>query len=226
MTNDEIEQKILDFKVRSLKICDRIEPGVGRIYTTPDGIEYPSVTTILSAVSDHTWLEKWRKAVGNDVADQITKDAAERGTAMHHIIEEYLLKHDTSQYINSNGYPLYRSLLIYLRKIEPFSLELPVWSNHLKIAGRIDCVGLYENKLSIIDFKSSRKEKQADQIENYFLQCTLYALLLYELLGLECKQIVVIIGSNNGFPQIFKRETRDYVKNAVNAVRRYYTTIN
>ena len=226
MTDDEIEQKIANFKLQSLKISDRIESGVGRIYTTPDGIEYPSVTTVLSAVSDKSWLEEWRKAVGNEIADKITKDSCDRGTAMHQIIEEYLLKNNTSQYANSDGYPLFRSLLIYLRKVKPFTLELPVWSNHLKIAGRVDCIGLYENKLSVIDFKSSRKEKRAEDIEHYFLQCTLYALSAFELLDIECKQIVVLIGSNDGFPQVFKRETRDYVQNAISAVRRYYTTIN
>lgn len=221
----EIEQKLLNFKVQSQKISDRIESG-RRIYTTPDGMEYPSVTTILSAVSDKSWLEGWRKAVGNDVADKITKESCARGTAMHNIIEQHLLNQDVSQFIDSPGYPLFRSLLIYLRKIKPISLELPVWSNNLKIAGRVDCIGLYENKLSIIDFKSSRKEKQADQIEHYFLQCTLYALSLFELLDIECKQIVILISSNEGFPQVFKRETRDYVQTAINTVRHYYTTFN
>ncbi len=218
----EIEQKLLDFRVQSQKIRDRIESG-RRIYTTPDGMEYPSVTTILSAVSDKSGLDNWRKAVGNDVADKITKESCDRGTAMHTIIEQHLLKHDISQFINSPGYPLYRSLLIYLRKIKPLSLELPVWSNNLKIAGRVDCIGLYENKLSIIDFKSSRKEKQANQIEHYFLQCTLYALSLFELLDIECKQIVILISSNEGFPQVFKRETRDYVQNAINTVKMFYS---
>ena len=226
LSENEIKHKLLQFKEQSLNIRDRIESGKGRIYTTPDGIEYPSVTTVLSAVSDKSWLEEWRKAVGNEIADKITKESCDRGTAMHHIIEEYLLKNNTSQYANSNGYPLFRSLLIYLRKVKPYSLELPVWSNRLKIAGRVDCIGLYENKLSVIDFKSSRKEKQADQIEHYFLQCTLYALSLFELLDIECKQIVILLSSNDGFPQVFKRETRDYVQTAINTVKHYYATIN
>jgi ATP-dependent exoDNAse (exonuclease V) beta subunit len=226
MDFSEAVKIIEEFKEQSCLVRDRIEPGRGRIYTTPSGIEYPSVTTVLAAVSDASWLEEWRKAVGRDVADKITKEAAARGTSMHEIIEKHLLGQDVSADKDASGYPLYRSLLIYLRKVEPISLELPVWSNRLKIAGRIDCVGLYENKLSIIDFKSSRKEKRAEQIDNYFLQCTLYALAIYELLHIECKQIVVLISSNAGFPQVFKRETRNYVKNAINVVGNYYSTIN
>jgi genome maintenance exonuclease 1 len=216
------ESRLKEFETRAKAVSDRIESGVGRIYTTPDGKEYVSVTTVLSAVSDKSWLEEWRKAVGADVADKITRDAAARGTSMHDIIERHFLGKLREEDRGTSGWNLYRSLLIYLRKVTPLSLELPLWSDRLRIAGRTDCIGVYEGRVSIIDFKSSRREKRAENINDYFLQCTLYALMLYELLDIECKQIVVLIGSDEGFPQVFKRETRNYVEEAISVVKRYY----
>jgi genome maintenance exonuclease 1 len=211
-----------EFKAQAKLVSDRIDPAIGRIYTTPQGNEYASVTTVLSAVSDKSWLEEWRKAVGTDVANQITRNATARGSSLHDIIERHFQGKLTNEDRQASGWKLYRSLLIYLKKVTPLSLELPLWSDNLRIAGRTDCIGIYEDRLSIIDFKSSRREKQAEKINDYFLQCTLYALMLYELLGIECKQIVVLVSSDEGFPQVFKRETRIYVKEAINAVRRYH----
>lgn len=217
-----LESRLKEFENQAKRVRDRIDSAVGRIYTTPDGKEYVSVTTVLSAVSDKSWLEEWRKTVGEEVAEQITLDAASRGTSMHGIIERHYCGKLLDKDRHASGWKLYKSLLIYLKKITPLSLEMPLWSDNLRIAGRTDCVGFYENKLSVIDFKSSRREKQAEKINNYFLQCTLYALMLYELLGIECKQIVVLIGSDEGFPQVFKRETRTYIKEAISVVKRYH----
>lgn len=221
MSITQHELLLQEFEAQAKLVNDRIDPTVGRIYTTPQGNEYASVTTVLSAVSDKSWLEEWRKAVGTNVADQITRDSAARGSSMHDIIERHYLGKLVEADRQASGWKLYRSLLIYLKKVTPLSLELPLWSDNLRIAGRTDCIGIYEDRLSIIDFKSSRREKQAEKINDYFLQCTLYALMLYELLGIECRQIVVLVGSDEGFPQVFKRETRVYVKEAIDAVRRY-----
>jgi ATP-dependent exoDNAse (exonuclease V) beta subunit len=218
------ESRLKEFEAQAKLVRDRIDPSIGRIYTVPSGKKYVSVTTVLSAVADKSWLQEWRKAVGEDVADQITRDAANRGSSLHNIIERHYRGELLDIDRHSSGWNLYKSLLIYLKKIKPLSLELPLWSDHLRIAGRTDCIGIYEDRLSIIDFKSSRREKREEEINDYFLQCTLYAMMLYELLGIECKQIVVLIGSEKGFPQVFKRETRTYVKEAVDAVKRYYTS--
>lgn len=219
---EQLKFRLKEFENQAKQVRDRIDPAVGRIYTIPNGREYVSVTTVLSAISDKSWLEEWRKAVGKDVADQITRDAAARGSSLHGIIERHFLGKLVEEDRQASGWKLYRSLLIYLKKITPISLELPLWSDNLRIAGRTDCVGIYEDRLSIIDFKSSRREKQAEKINDYFLQCTLYALMLFEQLGIECKQIVVLVGSDEGFPQVFKRETRIYGREAVDAVKRYH----
>jgi genome maintenance exonuclease 1 len=219
----ECKIKLKNFESQAKAIRDRIELTIGRIYITPEGKEYVSVTTVLSAVSDKTWLEEWKKRVGEDVANRITQEAAARGSSLHDIIERHFKGNLNKEDQAASGWKLYKSLLIHLNKIEPLSLELPLWSDHLRVAGRTDCVGIYEGKLSIIDFKSSRREKREEEINNYFLQCALYALMLYELLGIECKQIVVLIGNDNGFPQEFKRKTRTHAREAIEAVRRYYS---
>jgi len=220
-----VDEKLIirDFEAKYLNtISDEIIPGIGRLYKTPDGSKYPSVTTVLSAMSDNTWLDDWREAIGEKHANEITKNACLRGTSMHHLLEKHLLNEELDK--EELGWWFYKQLLIYVNKIEYYAVELPLWSDQLKIAGRVDCIGLYENKLSIIDFKTSKKSKRATDIENYFLQCTIYALMLFELTGVFSKNIIVLIATEEGVPQVFRRKTLDYAKQAVLVIRKYHSS--
>jgi len=180
-----------------------------RLYTTPDGNKYPSVTTILSKMTDKTWLDDWRKKVGSSEADRITKESTELGSNMHKLLEHHLNGDFHLISTNDIAIELYRNLLIYMKKVEAISLELPLYSDVLKIAGRTDCIGYYQGVLSIIDFKSARREKKAEDIESYFLQCCFYAMMLYEVTGISCTQLVVLISVRGGLPQVFKRKIDD-----------------
>ena len=216
-------EKICLFNKQNInKITDEIVPDIGRLYKTPEGNKYPSVTTILGAMSDNSWLDDWIDAIGEERANEITNKACLRGTSMHHLLEKHLLNEELDK--EAVGYWFYRQLLIYVKKIDCYVVEIPLWSDKLHVAGRADCIGLYDNVLSIIDFKTSKKAKHAKDIENYFLQCTIYALMLYELTGVFCYNIVVLIATEEGVPQVFKRKTLDYAKHAVVTIKKYHSS--
>lgn len=217
------KEKIIQFQtVYRNKITDEVIPGVGRLYKIDNLLVFPSVTTVLGAMSDTEWLDNWKQEIGEERANEITHNACLRGSSMHHLIENHLLNKELDK--QEVGYWFYRQLLIYVNKIEYYAVEIPLWSDKLKIAGRADCIGLYENELSIIDFKTSRKSKHAKDIENYFLQCTIYALMLYELVGILCPNIIVLIATEEGFPLVFKRKTLDYAKQAVTLIKKYHSS--
>ena len=192
----------------------------GRVYDTPEG-SFPSVTTVLSKMSDKSGLDEWVKRVGKEEADRIRDEAAARGTEMHRMIEaRFFGEHvDTD---NDIARRLYQSLDLQLNALKPEAIEIPLYSKTLRVAGRTDCIGFYDGELSIVDFKTSRREKKKEWVHDYFLQATLYALMAYELYELECKQIVILIAVEEGFPQVFKERVGTYAKEAISIVRRYH----
>lgn len=171
-----------------------------RLYLTPDGNKVPSVTTILSKTKSKeamAGLQKWKDFVGEEKAQQVVTEAAGVGTAMHKKLEEYCLgtlktpgsnivqqvSHNMAQTIITNG-------LVHMN--ECWGVEVPLYVPGL-YAGTTDCLGLWKNKPSIIDFKQTNKPKKIEYIEDYFLQLTAYALAHNEVHGTDIKQGVVLM---------------------------------
>lgn len=183
----------------------------GRHYNTPEG-KYPSVTTVLSILSEES-IAAWRKRVGEDEAEKIGYRARTRGTAVHSIIERYL---DNDIEYDKDVMP---DVLSTFKDVQPIldehiseilGLEAPLYSKHLKLAGRVDCVGVFDNKLSIIDFKTSRKIKKKEWIHNYFAQASAYAIMFEERTGIPVPQLVIIIAVDNEQPQVFVEKRDDW----------------
>lgn len=217
---DLIKSKIADY-VGASNISESLTPGGGRTYEVPDGSRYPSVTTVLSAMQDKTWLKEWKARVGEEKAKEITTKACSRGTSMHSLIESSFKGEPLDK--EASGYRLYKQLRIYLKNIDPLGLEVPLWSHRLKIAGRTDCIGYYKGKLSIIDYKTSRREKSSEHILNYFHQSTIYSMMALERLQIEAKQIVILIGVDDGLPQEFIRNVKDYIHEVIGIVDSYHS---
>jgi len=195
-----------------------------RWYTTPSGTKYPSITTVLSD-KPKPYLEAWRQSLGPKKADTETARCATRGTAVHLLAEKYLnneegfLKGEKPEYIR-----LFNQIKLRLNKIDNIrAQEIPMYSDKLTLAGRVDCVGEYEGTLSIIDFKTSNSNKDADMIEDYFLQCTAYAIMYHELFGEAIEDIVIIIAVEKGMmPLVFKRKIDDYVVPLLERINTFY----
>lgn len=195
-----------------------------RYYTTPEGNKYPSVTTMLGHFGKKQ-INEWRKRIGEENANQISKAAASRGTKLHNIIEKYLGNEDM-QITDASQMELFKSCIMYLNNIDNIRLqEKYLYSNYLRLAGTVDCIADYENKLSVIDFKTSSRPKQYNQIESYFLQTTAYAIMFEECYRIPVSRIVIIIAVENDYPQVF-REKRDNFAKKLLEYRDEYERVN
>ena len=188
----------------------------GRVYETPEGNHYPSVTTVLSNRPEKKKsLAEWRKRVGEKKATEISTQAARRGTSVHRLVEDYLVdlkEPDLSEMPSavSSFKSIRKSLDANLEVIR--GIEVPLYSNRLKLAGRCDCVGQWSGKNSIIDFKTSKKLKKEEWIEEYFLQCTAYSLMFEERTGIVTEGIVVLISVDDyNDPQVFMKSRNGYI---------------
>ena len=197
---------------------ERVNIDGVRHYATPDGKKYKSVTTILGEKTDKTALLEWRKRVGEEEANKISTQAANRGTAIHNIAEHYLL--------NQESYPkgVMPTNIDTFKKLRPlideniskiYGIEYYLYSHELKTAGATDCIADWNGIPSVIDFKTSRKLKKEEWIENYFLQATCYAMMAEELLHewqFKVPQIVIMIAVDHEEPQVFVRDKQHYIE--------------
>ena len=190
-----------------------------RVYETPQGKYYPSITTILSIRNKKSLME-WRKKVGDDVANYIARTAANRGTKVHHMCEDYLnnfpvdwpdkWKEHEKKFL---PFCLFKQLENkVLQKIDNIrSQECALFSNKYRVAGRVDCIAEYDGKLSIIDFKTSTKERNDEWNENYYIQASAYAEMFEEQTGTPIEQIVILVVTEDGAVQEFVKEKYDYI---------------
>lgn len=215
---EHVKLSELDFEIK------QVNSENGRKYVTPSGKAYPSVTTVLSSYNKQAILE-WRQRVGDKEANRISSQASRRGTAMHSYCEKYLLNEMTAMKLRSmlpNVKQLFRQLTPHLDANigKVYCLEKSLYSDILQIAGQVDCIAEWEGKLSVIDFKTASKYKKEENIQNYFMQCTAYALMFEHLTGIVIDQIVVAIAVEEGdIPQFFIKEKNKYVDNLLEYVR-------
>ena len=197
-----------------------------RIYRTPEGKIYPSVTTVLGEmVEKGEGFLKWKERVGPEEAKRVAGVAATRGKAVHDMVEK-LLKgaSDPTEGHNIINVDLFKKIRPHLEKHlgTVYGVELPLYSNVLKTAGRTDLIGTWDEDLSIIDIKTSTNAKKEEWIINYFMQETTYACCLLENYKLPAKKIVTLITNLYDDPQIFVHRTDEYLKQVINIFREYY----
>lgn len=188
---------------------ERIDSKSGRVYQTPTGRAYPSVTSVLGLLGKAEILE-WRKRVGEEEANRVSARAARRGTAIHALCENYLLNKD----VNPGPFDLetFNSIKPFLDKINNVHcLETQLYSDHLQVAGTVDCIAEYEGRLSIIDFKTSKRVKTRDDIHGYFYQTSAYAVMFEERTGIPVDTLVVIMSVDDEKPLIFKEKRDDWI---------------
>jgi genome maintenance exonuclease 1 len=205
------------------KIESQTFPDGKRYYVTPEGKKLPSVTTVVGAQKKQAIME-WRRRVGEEVANKISKHATSRGTNMHTLCEYYLNNEPKPPgVVMPDAKEMFISIKPYLDKINNIHYqEVGLWSSQLGLAGRVDCIGEYEGKLSVIDFKTSKKIKNRNDILDYFWQCTAYALMYEELIGQPIDDLVIIMAVDNEQPMIFKEKTQDHIEGLVKAIDYYH----
>jgi genome maintenance exonuclease 1 len=197
----------------------------GRLYATPTGEKYKSITTVLGNHNKQAIME-WRERVGAEEANKISTKAATRGTKVHKICEDYI-NNEIPELKMQMMMPDLKEMFFKIKPIideklgDVYSQEQALYSHKLKIAGRVDLIGMWDGKLSVIDFKTSAKQKEESYIQNYFMQCTAYALMFSELTGMWIDDIVVLIATGEGEAQLFERQIHDYRKPLMEYIDKY-----
>jgi genome maintenance exonuclease 1 len=192
-----------------------------RFYLTPTGT-YPSITTVLGVRKEKkAGLQAWRNRVGNDVANHIMRTAASRGTAVHHMCEDFLNNKDVVKEEQSFlPWCLFSQLKPTLEKSinNIYAQECGLWSEKYRVAGRVDCIGEWNGVPSIIDFKTSRSERKDDYNFEYYMQASAYAEMFEERTGIEINQIVILVVTEDGLVQEFVKDKKDYLQDLVDTI--------
>ena len=191
-----------------------------RFYAVEDK-HYPSITTVLGAIPK-PGLIKWRKSVGEEAARWEMNRAARRGSATHTLVEQYL-KGETPSIRDVLHLGMFRLLKPYLDQVDNIhALEQIMYSNKLTVAGQVDCIAEYNGKLSVIDFKTANKERVDSWNENYYIQCTAYAIMYEELFGTQIEQIVILQAGEDGSCNAFVKNKADYEEKLGDAIKGFY----
>ena len=197
--------------VGDFEIPERVEKNGIRYYATPDGNHYPSITSVLSQ-QENLGLKAWKEKVGEKEAKRISQESAHIGTSVHQLAEFYLsnyiikLENEDKKIVDT--FNRLRFLLGNINNI--VGLEIPLFSDVLRIAGTVDCIAEYNGRLSVIDFKTSRRPKKEEWIDNYYMQTFFYAHAFTEMTGIEINQIVLLVACVDSFDvQVFRKPAKD-----------------
>lgn len=181
-----------------------------RVYLTPTGKKYPSITSVTGILSLKSIYE-WRQRVGEAEANRISARASSRGTRIHSLCENYLLGENKKP--NLFDQEMFDKLVPHLDKIDNIHcLETRLYSDHLESAGTVDCIAEYEGKLSVIDFKTSSRVKSLEDIDGYLMQTAAYAVAFEERTGIPVGRLVIIMGVDNDETIVFKQKRDDWIK--------------
>jgi genome maintenance exonuclease 1 len=195
-----------------------------RYYSVPDEEELLRLVSITSVTShfNKEIFVKWRKKVGEEEAERITKAATSRGTDMHSLVENYLYNRDlpSVQPLSDFLFKIAKSDLNRINNI--YALEGSLYSKQLGIAGTVDCIAEHNGELAIIDFKTSKKPKPREWIEHYFVQCMAYGAMFYELTDIPIKKLVIIMACENGECVVYEeRDKSKYLKLLTEYIRTF-----
>jgi genome maintenance exonuclease 1 len=197
-----------------------------RVYVNASGVAYPSATTVLGVLS-RDGIAAWRKRVGEEEANKISNKASTRGTKIHSLTESYLKNEDLEE-----AYTTTKASLLDVEMFKKFKpvldpigdihcQELALYSDHLRMAGRVDCIADYNRLRAVIDFKTSSKPKKKEHISSYFMQTAAYAIMYEERTGIPVPWLVVLIAVEGDEPQVFIEKRDNWVKELLRT-RDYY----
>ncbi len=209
--------------IDGLQVPERQTVDGKRVYLTPEGNHYPSITTILGS-QPKPGLVEWRERVGDEEANKIMREASTLGTAVHDLCERYLYNYELRS-SNDEAISVFNRLRFLLSNVDNIvGLEIPVYSDYLRVAGTTDCIADYNGVLSVIDFKTSRKPKKEEWIEDYYIQAFFYSSAFFEMTGCIPEQIVILIAVRDSFEvQVFKKsmsEIDGYIDKLINIMKK------
>ena len=196
-----------------------------RFYSVPDEdqlIKLVSITSVTSHFNKDIFV-KWRKRVGDEEANRVTKAATTRGTDFHTLTEHHLLNDEKLPKVPPISNFLFSVAKQKIGNINNiYALEGSLYSRQLGIAGTVDCIAEYNGELSIIDFKTAAKPKPREWIENYFVQAAAYACMFYELTDIPVKKLVILMTCENGEVTVYEEYDKiKYMKLLVKYIEKF-----
>jgi hypothetical protein len=205
--------------------CRQINEDGKRVYATPDGKKYPSVTTVLGSIPN-PFLHEWRAKVGKVEAQKISNRAANRGTKLHGLCEAYLKSEPVAfAPADFEVKELFNHMKVELNKIEEVhALEKRIWSHKLRVAGTVDCIAKIDGKMYIVDFKTSSRFKSREDIDSYFMQCAAYSVAWYELTGIAISTMRILIVTGEHGMLVYDEPVRNWIPKFVE-VRKTYDSL-
>ena len=196
----------------------------GRRYVTPSGVKYPSITTVLGHFTKHS-IQQWRNRVGEEEANKISARAAGRGTSLHTICERYI---DNEEDFFEKAMPHVRGMFNSIKPIldgrigTVYMQEVPLYSDHLRLAGRVDLIAEFDGIPSIIDFKTASRQKTVEDIKDYFEQEAAYAVMYEERTKKPIVNLVTIMAvENSTTPLVFIEHRDNHVSDLIHKIRLY-----
>lgn len=181
-----------------------------RLYKTPSGRAYPSITTITGLLKRQA-IQEWRERVGAEEANKISSRASSRGTRVHSLCENYLSNLEvTPNYLDHELWQGITPLLDRINNIH--ALETKLYSDHLEVAGTVDCIAEFDGKLSVIDFKTSSRVKSHDDIHDYYMQCSAYAVAFEERTNLPVSQLLIVMAVDDHDPLLFFEKRDNWIE--------------
>jgi len=195
-----------------------------RYYKVPDEEELlrlVSITSVTSHFNKEIFIN-WRKKVGEEEAERVTKAATSRGTDMHLLVEHHL-KNEKLPGVQPISDFLFKIAKSELNKINNIHcLEGALYSKQLGVAGTTDCIGEHDGELAVIDFKTSKKPKPREWITHYFVQAMFYGMAYYEMTGTPIKKLVIIMACENGECVLYEeRDLKKYMKLVVQYIKKF-----
>ena len=188
----------------------------GRVYETPSGKLYPSVTTV-TGFKKKDFFARWRAENPEE-----SRRVLSRGNSLHKITEKYLMNEGEPSLDDPITLSLFRKIQSEIDKIDNIHLlESPLYSDLLCMAGRVDCIGEYDGTLSVIDFKTSTRKKYASDIADYFMQVTAYAIMYMEHTKIPIKNVVIIMSCDDGTSETYQADPKDYVVSLRETIKDY-----
>ena len=208
-----------------IELTKRETPGC-RLYQCPNGDWVPSITSVTSFYNRQIFVD-WRRRVGEEEANRITKKATARGTDFHEAAQGYLENKELewNNFLPATQF-MFHHAKPYLNQIQNVhAIERTLYSEYLGIAGRVDCIGEYEGELAVIDFKTSDKIKPEKWLENYFVQETAYACMYYELTGIPVKKLITLMVTPGGDVKVFDKRNKDeYIMILVRYIKKFVSS--
>ena len=202
---------------------DSVQEDGKRFYLTPSGKKYPSMTTVLQLMTAEG-IAKWRARVGEEVANKISAQASRRGTLMHKLCEDYVNNEevDTESLMPldlQNFNALKEQMDKHFGKV--YGQEIALYSDFLEMAGRVDCIAEYKGKLSIIDYKTSKKVKKRSNIKNYFMQAAGYAVMFEEIFKKPINNLVILMSVDHEGVVEFVEKRDDHIHDLIELRKKY-----